>query len=101
MEVGIGDEGAEAEDLAGAALGRVDSGVLLGRGVSGGREGVGGAGRYLDVADASEVHDGAAEGAEGVLNVKGKADALAEQELASQDLLGGLAAKVFDEAAGG
>ena len=54
----------------------------------------------LDVADPTEVHDGAAEGAEGVLDVKGEADALAEEKLAGQDLLGGLAAKVFDEAVG-
>lgn len=102
VEVGVGDEGAEAEDLAGAALGRVDAGVLLGRGVSGGGGGVGsGGGRYLDVADASEIHHGAAEGAEGVLDVKSEADALAEEELAGQYLLGGLSAKVFDEAAGG
>lgn len=60
-----------------------------------------GGGRYLDVADASEIHHGAAEGAEGVLDVKGEADALAEEELAGQYLLGGLSAKVFDEAAGG
>jgi hypothetical protein len=38
--------------------------------------------RYLDVADASEIHDGASESAEGVLHVKGEADALAEEELA-------------------
>jgi hypothetical protein len=41
VEVGVGDEGAEAEDLAGAALGRVNPGVLLGRRVSGGRYSVG------------------------------------------------------------
>lgn len=41
-----------------------------------------GGGAYLDVADASEIHDGAAEGAEGVLYVEGEADALAEEELA-------------------
>lgn len=44
--------------------------------------GSGGGGAYLDVADASEIHDGAAEGAEGVLYVEGEADALAEEELA-------------------
>ena len=56
--------------------------------------------RYLDVVDASKIHDGASESAEGVLHVKGEADALAEEKLAGQDLLGGLAAKVFDEAVG-
>lgn len=44
--------------------------------------GAGGGGAYHDVADASEIHDGAAEGAEGVLYVEGEADALAEEELA-------------------
>src|SRR4051812_43982949 len=64
-----------------------------------GGEGQGGK-TCLDVADPTEVHDGAAEGAEGVLYVKGKADALAEEELASEDLLWVFTTKVLHEAVG-
>ncbi len=88
VEVGVGDERAEAEDLAGAVFGGGEAGILE-RGVGVSKCSRGRVRRRwtcLNVAESGELHDGAAKGAERVLNVEREPEPLAQQELASDDV---------------
>ena len=66
-----------------------------GKGVSGGgvEECGGRVVPYLNVGEGGKLHDGASKGPEGVLHVECEAEALAEQELAGENVFGVLFTK--------
>ena len=57
-------------------------------------------GTHVDLRVGAELHDGAAKGAERVLDVDGESQTLAQEELAGEDVFGILSAKGLTESGG-
>lgn len=90
MEVGVGNQRAEAENLTGACLSSVYTVFLYDRThISKSASAVeADAVSYLDTADSPELHDGTAEGAEWMFDIESESNSLAKQEFACENLLG-------------
>lgn len=52
---------------------------------------------HIDIGESPELHPSAPESAEGVFDIEGEPDALAQKELAGEDLLGMFPTKRLDE----